>query len=752
MLPLLALLGTLVTASPNASASPAVAKNVFVLNSYRPGAEWTDGELEGIHKQFGEAPFEIQTWVDYLDSQRNSNAADLFRLRYREQHAKRKYDLVIATDDDALSLLVNDAALFAGTPVVFGGVSDPGSLTGLPRDRITGVREVFAELAMVDAALRIHPNTRRLFLIGDGSPNSRYFVESLRRRAATAAWSLEILDGQNLTFDEVLEALRRRSPGDLVFLASLLHDKTGAYLSPARANARMSAAAPVPIYGLASLVGNGLLCGSANTGINHGRRIAAKALEVLGGARPADLPISDDIENAFEFDAREMARFGIPYSKLPPNAQLLFQQDSVLERYQGWILLAAAFTALQMVIIGGLAFSILQRRKVELALERSNARLEEQNQELAAAAETKKRFVANMSHELRTPMNAIIGMSDLLLDTPLETRQREFAETVRNSARSLLGILNDVLELSRMESGHLRIELAPFSPRMLTDELVRSLHSVTAEGVTLSADLHPDLPPFLTSDPNRVRQVLLNFLFNAIKFTRQGSILLRAAPGGEGRFRFSVSDTGIGIGPNQLGRVFERFYQVDDSTSRQFGGSGLGLAISREIVRALNGEIGVTSEPGCGSTFWFEIPAASGHQAPPAEQAVPPPPPGLRVLVVEDNAVNLRLARLLLEKLGCSVTTAGGGAEALQTLQDSTFDVIFMDVQMPDMDGLEATRQIRCLEGALRHTPIIALTAGVSAQDRSQCFEAGMDAHLAKPVSRNDLAEVLARYSAPIVH
>ncbi len=746
MLRILAVLGLLLAATP-AAAAPAAAKRVFILNSYRPGVEWADGQLRGIQSQLDSTAFEVQTWVDYLDAARNPRFAAEFRARYRNQYAHQHFDLIIATDDDALQLLHSDAALFPGTPVVFGGVSDRSFLTSLPRGRFAGVIEVFAELTMIELALKIHPRTSRICLVADGTPLSRYFVDSLKRRAASATWALEILDSQKLTFDEIVLQLRNRSPHDLVFLARLGRDSTGAYLSPAVHYSQIAAASPVPVYGLASAIGQGLLGGTANTGTNHGRHIGKIALQILGGARPASVPFVEDAENVLLFDARQMARFGVSDYRLPPGTEVFFQNDSLLERYQAWIFLAVAFAALQMFIIGGLAINMQQRGKAKRALLSFNAQLEARNQQLAAAAETKKRFVANMSHELRTPMNAVIGMSDLLLETPLDPRQREFAETVRNSAYGLLGIVNDVLELSRAEAGHIRVETSPFAPQPLFHELVRFLTPSVTAGVTIHTSVHSAVPPFLVTDSHRVRQVLLNFLFNAIKFTPSGKIELSVTPDGDGQFRFAVTDTGIGIALSQLEHVFDRFYQVDDSTRRQYGGSGLGLAISREIVHALGGQIGTESVLGLGSTFWFRIPAAALDHAPPAPAAPAPPPIGLRVLVVEDNIVNLRVVTLLLQKLGCSVQTAPGGAEAVSTLRNASFEIVFMDVQMPGMDGLEATRQIRRLEGEGHHTPIIALTAGVSTEDRSLCLEAGMDDHLAKPISRDQLSQVLSRYA-----
>ncbi|CAN5209768.1 hypothetical protein BH24ACT10_BH24ACT10_01530 [soil metagenome] len=371
--------------------------------------------------------------------------------------------------------------------------------------------------------------------------------------------------------------------------------------------------------------------------------------------------------------------------------------------------------------------------------------------EALEASRMKTEFLAVMSHELRTPMNGVMGMTSLLLSTPLTTQQRDYAETVRASADNLLDLVNDVLDLSKVEAGRLELEVLDFELCPVVRDVVHLLAGGAAEkGVALTADLDDDVHQALRGDPARLRQVLLNLVGNAVKFTAQGSVHLRVrsisqAPD-EARLRFEVTDTGIGLSPEARGRLFVPFSQADASTTRQYGGTGLGLAISKSIVALLDGEIGVDSEQGVGSTFWFT--AAFEHGTPdraPTTQApsfVPRPRTGRSglVLVVDDNATNQKIAVQMLETLGHRADVAASGVEAVAAFGRVPYDLVLMDCRMPFMDGFEATRVIRASERAGERTPIVAMTASAMAADRQRCLDVGMDDYLIKPVRLADVA------------
>jgi signal transduction histidine kinase/CheY-like chemotaxis protein len=411
------------------------------------------------------------------------------------------------------------------------------------------------------------------------------------------------------------------------------------------------------------------------------------------------------------------------------------------------------------LMVGGLVWLAWRMFRQGAIREGLEAAVAERTRDLAAAtaraeqaSRFKGEFLANMSHEMRTPLNGVIGVTQLALDASAQPEVVRHLKIVQLSAKGLLSLINDILDFSKIESGLMEVVGAPFAVRPLVTDLCLMLQQEAShKGLLLRSAVDESVPEWVSADDNRLRQVLVNLVTNAIKFTATGTVTISVGWRAE-RLSFTVADTGIGIPADKRDVIFDAFRQADNSTSRRYGGSGLGLTISKKLVELMDGRISLESEPGRGSTFSFAIAAPvveSPSEEPPdaREKAAE----SMKILVAEDHKVNQYLIVNILRKLGHFPTIAENGVEALAALDRDTFDMVLMDIQMPEMDGLEAVRRIRLAEGPSgQHLPVVALTARAMAGDRELILTAGMDEYLEKPVQVEALAAVLSRISSQI--
>lgn len=488
------------------------------------------------------------------------------------------------------------------------------------------------------------------------------------------------------------------------------------------------------------------------------------AAEVVGRQTPLPWHVEEDFAHKAKLRSAEFGRELAGFEVLCARAKNsgADEEEWRLKRKDGSefdaSIVVSAVRKLNGDLEGYVAFfaDISSRKRAERDLARTNERLIDASRRAKAASEAKSRFLANMSHEIRTPLNAIIGMSDLLADHPSPAEQADYIATIRSSGDTLLALISDILDFSKIEAGQLVLEKIPFDLRACIDEArhIVAIHA-SAKGLPIHVHLAPEVPSIVRGDPTRLRQILMNLLSNAIKFTSRGEIRVTVERCSEkDRLRFAVSDTGIGISDEQQEKLFHAFSQVDISTTRRFGGTGLGLVISKRLIEMMNGQISVRSHEGSGSTFTFEIavpaagmsnnPAANGSSEPPTisteslAQRCP-----LSILVAEDNAVNQRLLSAILQRFGYKADHAWNGREAVEASRYHAYDLIIMDVQMPEMDGLTATREI-LREHESRPAPqFIALTANALDEDRRNCLDAGMNDYLCKPIRVEQLARAI---------
>ena len=863
--------------------------HVLLINSYHNGMDWTDGQVSGVEKILEKNAPSVELHIEYMDTKRASDETHLNNFRQLLDHKYRntRFSAIISTDNDAFNFLRKYRdQLFIDVPVVFTGVNlfKEDMLAGLKG--FTGVAETFEGGQTIGEMLRLHPQTKRIVVIIDTTTTGKAIHDELAPMLVpyTGKVGFDFWDG--LSLKQLSSQLSKLSQDTLVLLMPFARDSEGTFITHPQIANLVSQSSPVPVYGTWDFyMGYGIVGGRLTNASAQGQAAAKILLRILAGDAPSQIPVIHIAPSEFQFDARQLHRFGISLSKLPADSVVLFQSWEEINR--NWIYTGVLLVGIALLAGWGWGRNFILRRQSSLALRKSEQRyglilkqspagilhydrdliitycnerfsqifnapvgrligfdmntlqdgrlvpalrmaaegnsgayegeyvptigssrcwismscipfgdnenegaiafieditvrkqaeaqlilhrnhLEEliydrtceltvARDDAEAANRAKSAFLATMSHELRTPMNGVMGMIDLVLLRATDPKQIDWLNKSMRSAKHLLVVINDILDLSKIEAERLVLEERPFFLTQVFEDVFQMQNEVAqAKGLCLSHEISPDLLGLLSGDNTRLEQILINFVGNAIKFSEDGQIAVNASvvekDPSSVLIRIEVADQGIGISPEQQEKLFTAFTQADSSMTRKYGGTGLGLIISKRIAGLMGGDAGVISEEGKGSIFWATVRLKKG-----AELASAPAQPidartlvqqrysGHRILVVDDDPINLEIAQLQLKLAGVVVDTAEDGAEAVAMAQQTPYVAIFMDVQMPNMNGLEATQRIREIR-SYRHIPIIALTANAFAEDKEHCFNAGMNDVLVKPFEPDTLFMTLLR-------
>jgi signal transduction histidine kinase/CheY-like chemotaxis protein len=756
-------------------------KNVLYLNSYSITYSWSDSVTAAIRRNFYPRE-DIQLYIEHLDAKRfgNIHFEDQFNF-LKKKYAGMKIHLVIASDNDALefSLRYGDD-LFPEVPVLFCGVNNPQDYS-LEGTRFYGIREAVDQDSVNQLILKIMPGVKKLYFFNDSTGTSLINLRYIRQLEPRYRDRVEFVYFGNPGQDSLLKLVRTLERGNAIALIDIFQDSRKRPINPDFLVQQMAKVSPVPIFMDSDpSFGKGIAGGIINRGSEHGGDIARLAMMFLDNPGHKPLQRVSPPRDHYYFDYNVLKKYHIDISQLPEGSTVINEPRKEVVQY---LKLIGGLLLLILILLSVISVLVLNNRKrknaealVKLKLaeieekntilekahrsitsllnemEIKNKNLSDLNRELDKARlsaeesdKLKTTFLLNMSHEIRTPMNAIVGFSSLLRDEKSFQKQDEFIRIIETNCRSLLVLINDILDLSRMQSSQIALLPGPCALTDLIEKLYRSfLPECRQKHIEFKINLYSIPSDFLLiADEVRVEQVFSNLLSNAIKFTSSGTIEIGAQVGKD-MITFYVKDSGIGIPKETGSRVFERFYKIEDPNTRIFRGAGLGLAICRSLVNLWNGKIWYESKAGLGSTFYFTHPLSGKYQT--VERKVEyesdsvPDLTGKCLLIAEDEDSNYKLLATYLDETGARILRAHNGAEAVRIAHGNAVDLVLMDIKMPEMNGTEALRLIRKQFPAL---PVIAQTAYAFHEEVMELLQNGFNACITKPIRKVELFRLL---------
>ncbi|MCI4626509.1 MAG: response regulator [Candidatus Magnetoovum sp. WYHC-5] len=733
-------------------------KYVLIISSYHQGYKWTDDVNRGINDAF-KSMGDVRIYYEYVWAKQVVETEDYYKKLYEIYKLKFvniKFNVIIISDNDAFNFIKQYRnKLFPDTPIVFCGVNnlEPSELNGY--DFFTGVNEKSSFESNIALILKLHPLTKHVVIVTDTTVTGRVIREKMEK-VIDRYKELDFTFYQDVKMSDIQKTVNRLQFDSVVLYAVFARDREGYFYEYDDSISLISKASSRPVYGLWDFsLGHGIVGGLLVSAYFQGKTAGEMAIRILDGEDVKKIPIIMDSPNKYMFDFNQMDRFGIKPSDIPNDSIIINLPETLYGKYKSiiwWII----FIILNFMLVVLILTVLIRRRTAQLKL--SNARLQKEIEErikieealreakeVAEKANTMKSdFLASMSHEIRTPLNAILGMASVLSETPLTAEQSQYVHIFSAAGENLLGIINDILDLSKVEAGHLELEVVEFDLREIVEKACEVLSLRAHEkGLELIYNIMPDVPLYLKGDHLRLRQIIFNLIGNAVKFTEKGEIVLHienAKPEKHiGDLLFSVSDTGIGIPKEKQSAIFESFSQVDSSTTRKYGGTGLGLTISKRLIELTGGKVWVESELGVGSTFYFSVPfEIPKEDKKPQQQVHPINIDGIRALIVDDNDTNRMILKNMLLRWGAVVTEMNDGRNGILELKRAEaagipYDLVLLDCRMPEMDGFHVMEKmkIESMEGVT----VMMLTSDNRHGDIARAKQLGIDAYLIKPVN-----------------